>query len=246
MITYSQKLRIFYSTLINDTHFFSGFGTKDLGDGRNLRNIFQFFHNNKINYQKLVVLEQIHSVNVGFFDTFDKNTILEKIEDTDGMVVKKKGVVLTVRTADCLPIIFVDKTSGLMGISHQGWRGSLKRMVVKMIDEMIKRGGKKENILVAIGPGIGTCCYNINEDRYYQFLEEFDGYSDKIFQVRKGKRYLNLMLFNYLLLIDHGIKKENIDFFPFCTYCDKQRFFSYRRDYKKNNYGEMFSFVVVY
>lgn len=242
MIAYDSDLKIFYSTLINDDKFFAGFGTRDLGDGRNLRNIFEFLHQNEINYKKLVVLDQIHSINVEFFDSF-KNNRLEKIEETDGVITKKKSVVLSVRTADCLPIIFVDKSCGLIGISHQGWRGSLKKMVLKMIDQIVEKGGKRENILVAIGPGIGGCCYNIGDDRYYQFLEEFDGYSDKIFQVRKGIRYLNLMLFNYLLLIDAGVRKENIDFSPFCTCCDKKRFFSFRRDRKKD-YGEMFSFVL--
>lgn len=241
MIVFNSKIKIFYSTKFNDDKFFAGFGTRDLGDGRNLRNIFQFLHQNTINYKKLVVLEQIHSVNIEFFD-FDGDKNLEKIEDTDGVITNKKNIVLSVRTADCLPIIFVDKSSGLIGISHQGWRGSFKKMAIKMINQIIEKGGKRENILVAIGPGIGDCCYNIAEDRYYQFLEEFNGYSDKIFKVRKGKRYLNLMLFNYLLLIDAGVRKENIDFFPFCTCCDKKRFFSFRRDRKKD-YGEMFSFV---
>ncbi len=242
MITYDSDLKIFYSTKINDGKFFAGFGTKDLGDGRNLRNIFEFLYQNEIDYKKLVVLDQIHSVNVEFFNSF-KNNKLEKIEETDGVITNKKGIVLSVRTADCLPITFVDKSSGLIGISHQGWRGSLKKMVIRMINKIIEKGGKKENILAAIGPGIGACCYNINEDRYYQFLEEFNGYSDKIFQVRKGERFLNLIWFNYLLLIEAGIKKENIDFFPFCTSCDKKRFFSFRRD-KKKDYGEMFSFVL--
>ena len=242
MITYDSDLKIFYSTKINDGKFFAGFGTKDLGDGRNLRNIFEFLYQNEIDYKKLVVLDQIHSVNVEFFNSF-KNNKLEKIEETDGVITNKKGIVLSVRTADCLPITFVDKSSGLIGISHQGWRGSLKKMVIRMINKIIEKGGKKENILAAIGPGIGACCYNINEDRYYQFLEEFNGYSDKIFQIRRGERYLNLMWFNYLLLIEAGIKKENIDFFPFCTSCDKKRFFSFRRD-KKKDYGEMFSFVL--
>jgi YfiH family protein len=242
MIVYNQKLKIFCSTLINDACYFSGFGTRELGDGRNFRNIFQFLHQNEINYKKLVILDQIHSVNIEFFD-FNGDKNLKKIEDTDGIITNKRNIVLTVRTADCLPVIFIEKKKKLIGISHQGWRGSLKKMVVKMINLIVKSGGKKENILVGIGPGVGACCYDVGDDRYYQFLEEFDGYSDKIFQERRGKRYLNLMLFNYLLLREYGIKKENIDFFPFCTCCDKERFFSFRRD-RKEDYGEMFNFVV--
>lgn len=243
MIIYDSNLKIFYSTLINDKRYFSGFGTRALGDGRNLRNIFLFLHQNRINYGKLVVLEQIHSTNIVFYQNHHQGN-LEKIDETDGVLTKRKKTVLVVRTADCLPIIFVEKKAGLIGISHQGWRASLKKMVIKMVEKIIEKGGKKEEILIAIGPGIGGCCYDIDEDRYYQFLEEFNGYSDKIFSVRKGRRYLNLTLFNYLLLVDLGIKKENIDFSPFCTFCNKEKFFSFRRERKKESYGEMFSFVI--
>lgn len=242
MIVYNSDLKIFYSTLINDSRYFSGFGTRVLGDGRNFRNIFQFLHQNKIDYKKVIVLEQIHSVNIFFYQK-EKEEKLEKIEETDGIITDKKNIFLVVRTGDCLPIIFVEKSKNLIGISHQGWRGSLKKMAVKMVEKMAENGADRNKILVAIGPGIGDCCYDINEDRYYQFLEEFNGYSDKIFQRRKGKIYLNLSLFNYLLVINAGIKKENIDFFPFCTKCNQEKFFSFRRDNKKD-YGEMFSFVI--
>lgn len=241
MITYDSDLKIFYSTKINDQNFFSGFGTKNLGDGRRSENIIQFFQNLNLTVQKIIILEQIHSTNIEIDQ--GKNNRLEKIEDSDGVISKQNNCLLTVRTADCLPIIFVDKQQGIIGISHQGWRGSLKNMVNKMVEKMISLGAKKENILAAIGPGIGVCCYHIDEDRYYQFLEEFDGYSTKIFQRRGGVRYVDLTHLNYLLLTDSGLQSKNIDYFPFCTKCDKNRFFSYRRD-KKIGYGEMFHFIL--
>jgi copper oxidase (laccase) domain-containing protein len=108
---------------------------------------------------------------------------------------------------------------------------------------MLHLGGDKKDILVAIGPSIGTCCYDIDEERYYSFLEEFDGYSNKIFKIKRGKRYLNLAMLNYLQLLESGISEDNIDFFPFCTCCDTKRFFSFRRNDKKD-YGEMLSFIV--
>ena len=243
MIKYDDNLKIFSSSLINDNSFFSGFGTKLVGDGRKLENILNFFSSNNLTYKKLVIPEQIHSVNIEVFELKIKEN-LEKISETDGVITKEPGVVLTVVTADCSPIIFSDKKNSIIGISHQGWRGSVKRMVQKMVKKMIEVGGNSESIKVAIGPSIGECCYNINEERYYEFREEFDGYSDKIFHLRGGKRHLNLALLNYLLLLEKGIKKENIDYFPFCTKCDKNRFFSFRRDKKGKQYGEMFSLIM--
>jgi len=241
MIKYDDNLKIFYSSLINDNFYFSGFGTKALGDGRKINVILDFFQKNKFKFRKIVLLEQIHSTNIVFFNS-STNLALEKIVDTDGVITKEKNVILVVRNADCLPLVFVEKNVGLIGISHQGWRGSIKKMAQKMIDKMIEFGAKKEKIIVAFGPAIGFCCYNIDEDRYYQFKEEFDGYSDKIFSYREGKIFLNLNLLNYLQLVEKGVEKKNIDFFPFCTRCDKKRFFSFRRD-RQIEYGEMFNFI---
>lgn len=242
MIIYDSNLQIFYSTLINDEQFFGGFGTKALGDGRKIENIFNFFQTNGQNFKKIVIPEQIHSTNVAVFHSRLLDNI-EKISETDGVITKETDSVLTVITADCSPIMFVEKQQGIISISHQGWRGSVKRLGQKMIKKIVELGGKKKNILTAIGPSIGDCCYNIDDERYYQFVEEFDGYADKIFHRRQGKLHLNLSLLNYLQIKEVGVPEKNIDHFPFCTRCDKKHFFSFRRD-KKKDYGEMFSFIM--
>ncbi len=242
MLIHEPSLKIFYSTKINDNQFFSGFGTKEAGNAASISNIINYFIDINESNDKLVVLDQVHSVNIGVVDQ-EKVKRIEKVEETDGVVSKEAGVILTVRTADCLPIIYCDKKNQVIGISHNGWRGSIKRMVQRMVDKMISLGAESREILVAIGPGIGGCCYDINDDRYYQFREEFEDYSDRILQNKRGKRLVNLTLLNYLLLLEKGIDKKNIDFFPFCTKCDRARFFSFRRDTKKE-YGEMLSFII--
>lgn len=242
MILYDPDLKIFYSTLINEDGFFGGFGTKFLGDGRKTENIINFVQTNIPQYKKIVIPEQIHSTNVSIFKSNLMDS-LERVPETDGIVTKEFNSILTVITADCSPLIFVEKKHGIIGISHQGWRGSVKRLGQKMVKKIIELGAKKENIFVAIGPSIGGCCYYIDDDRYYQFIEEFDGYADKIFHRHQGKLHLNLALLNYLQIKELGVSEKNIDHFPFCTRCDKKRFFSFRRD-KKQDYGEMMSFIV--
>jgi len=243
VINYNPDYKIFTSSLVNKSDIISGFSTKVLGDGNKIGTIMNFFKENSIVYKTIVSLGQIHSTNIETVSP-SKEELL-KIEDTDGVITNKSNVALTIKTADCLPIIFSDKKNGLIGISHQGWRGSLKQMVKKMIDKMVKYGGSKNEITVAIGPGIGQCCYDIDDDRYFRFLEELDGYSEKVISIWHGKKHLNLTMLNYLQLIDSGIKKENIDSFPFCTFCDKDRFFSFRRT-KNKDFKEMFSFIIKY
>ena len=242
MIILDDRLHIFYSTLVNNERYLSGFSTKALGDGRDPHVILNYFGYQKISYRKIVILDQVHSTNVHFFDG-EKKEPFNTIENTDGVITNSEKVMLVVKTADCLPLLFVDKRRGLIGASHQGWQGSLKKMAVKMISAFVKKGSHAQDISVAFGPAIGVCCYDIDDNRAHQFLTEFDGYADKIFHVEKGKRHLNLARLNYLQLLEVCVKKENMDFFPFCTKCDDRHFFSFRRD-GKNNYSEMFSFIM--
>jgi len=242
MIVYDPNQKVFISTFINDDRFIAGFGTKFLGDARHPERIFQALKQLNIAYKTVVIPEQIHSVNIDAYKLKEAKEV-DTITDTDGVITQEEGVVLTVISGDCLPIVFVDKKQQMIGISHQGWRGSLKKMVQRMIRKMTEAGCKQENIFVALGPSIGVCCYDVDDDRYFTFMSELDGYSDRIFFPYHGKRHLNLPLLNYLLLTEAGIPKEHIDFFPFCTKCDTERFFSFRRDEKKD-YGEMMSFIV--
>jgi polyphenol oxidase len=245
MITFNASQHIFSSSLLNTDSIVSGFGTKTLGDSRSIHTAISYFQKQKIQYKALVIPHQIHSVNIAVVDSshiLGAGNIVH-LPDVDGLITKEKDVMLTIETADCVPIMFADRVNHIVAISHQGWRGSLKKMAVKMVEKMLEIGAKKEQIQVAIGPCIGMCCYSVHEDRYAEFMFEFEDYDDTIFVYHGGKHYLNLARLNYLQLVDYGIKKDHVDFFPFCTSCDKNRFYSYRRD-TKQTFGEMLSFVM--
>ena len=242
MIAFDFNQNFYYSSFINDFKYFSFFGTKTQGDSRSIKNILNIFQSQKIPVKKIILLDQIHSANVVFYTKRNDN-LIERISDCDGVITLEPLTSLVVLTADCQPIIFVDKKRGLIGISHQGWRGSVKRLPQKMIEKMKNLGSNEKNIIIAQGPAIGPCCYEIDNDRYYHFLEEFNGYSDKIFTFLRGKRYLNLSYLNYLQILEKGVIKKNIDFFPFCTSCQKKTFFSFRRE-KKQLKGEMINFIL--
>ncbi|PJC81633.1 hypothetical protein CO007_03650, partial [Candidatus Roizmanbacteria bacterium CG_4_8_14_3_um_filter_36_10] len=72
MITYDPNLKIFFSSLINDDHFFSGFATKAVSDGRKVKNVFNFFQSQSLSFKKIIIPEQIHSVNIELFQSKDK------------------------------------------------------------------------------------------------------------------------------------------------------------------------------
>lgn len=242
MIRYDEAKHLFFSTLITDDRFISGFSDKFFGDCRKTSTLLSYLVSNAIPFRTLISPAQIHSVNISVISPSHSPEKIIRIDDTDGIVTKERQIVLSVITADCVPIVFADKKRGIVGVSHQGWRGSLKRLPQKMVKIMKSLGSEPRDIVAAIGPSIGPCCYDIDEERYAAFMEEFSPGLEDIVRFHHGRPYLNLAYLSYRLLLGTGLEKKHIDFFPFCTSCDRRRFFSFRRDSKKN-YGEMVAFI---
>lgn len=215
MIFFDQKQGIYKSTLIPLDH---GFGTKQFGDGRNKKNS----------------IKQTHSTNI---QVISLESILP-VEDCDGIITKEKNRELSVITADCVPIIFYDPVTNISGISHQGWKGTLRNMAQKMILEMIQLGSEIQHIKVAIGPAINECCYKVNSERAEQFKEKL---GNTVITNRNNNNYINLLRVNYDQLISIGILSTHLDYFPFCTSCNTEQFWSFRRD--EGILGEMYSFI---
>lgn len=214
MITFNQHEGTYSSSIISVTH---GFGTKQFGDGRNRK----------------AIIKQSHSTNIQIISS--SNNI--PIENCDGIITKEKQIVLSVITADCVPIIFYDPVMDIIGISHQGWKGTLKKLPQKMIQTMQKLGSTPSAISVAIGPAINECCYEVSKERADQFMEIF---GESVVSIT-NKYAVNLLKANNQLLKDSGVLEKNIDYFPFCTACNTEKFWSYRRD--KGIKGEMLSYI---
>src|SRR3989344_1895292 len=224
-----------HSDSLNRDLFF-GFGTKKLGDGRD-KNALRKYFKDKFSPVNIVFPKQIHSADVIVFK--DQVSLTDQC---DAVVTKKKDTILTVITADCLPIVYVDDLARVIAISHQGWKGTLNRLPAKVVDTMLGLGSLKKNIHCIFGPAINDCCYEIYGQRLENFKNEFQ--MDDIFRKTKQKYFLNLYKANFETLTKKGIPPKNVDFFPFCTSCDLKNFYSYHRDRKIA--GEMISFVMLY
>lgn len=242
MITFNQDNKTFSTDKIKSP-ISSGFGTRFLGDSRNIDNIKKYFLTISPKIESVVLPEQKHTSNISFISKKDNNKLLIK-KNTDGLITNIKNIAITVQTGDCVPIIYADTKNMIVGISHQGWKGILGGMPIKMIDKLIESGAEIENIKVVIGPSIGACCYEIKSDVREAYRQKFNGLSEKTISFIKDASYLNLSYISYLLLKKHGIKEENIDHRFFCTSCQKTYFYSNRRD-SGESYGQMFSYVVI-
>lgn len=209
-----------------------GFSTRKFGDLR--KNPAKFLTALGLKRKDLVLMEQVHGTRIKVVGEEDKGKIILGI---DGMVTNKKGIVLGVKTADCLPILFYEPVEKIIGVVHAGWKGVLKKIGQKMVDLLIMKGSSPGNILVGIGPHIGSCCYKVENQRVKKFISEF-GKLENMLRVDKKDTYLNLEIPIIRQLVTSGILKNNIFLSSICTSCQNQEFFSYRKDSKKS-YGEM-------
>lgn len=215
MIQYNEKDTYFTSSLIQPFVKFHGFGTKFVQD---LRSLF--------NPRAILKMNQVHGVDVRMITSAHKDEI---VGDIDGMITSERDVMLCVRTADCLPALYVDPHIGHIGASHQGWKGTYENMAQSMIDSFVHLGSEPKNIRVALGPAIGPCCYDIYGDRLDAFQTRYADLADDFLQRRDGQTFLNITRLNMLQLEKEGILRENIDYSLECTMCDTARMYSFKR-----------------
>jgi len=147
----------------------------------------------------------------------------------DALVTAQARVPVSIRTADCYPILLADPRHFAVAAVHAGWRGTAARIVVRTIEQMRARfGTDAADLRVAIGPGIGGCCYHVGVEVARQFgLEE------------AGK--IDLAEMNHRLLVENGVAAERIQVLGGCTRCDADLFHSFRRD--KESAGRMVSWI---
>lgn len=209
-----------------DNHMIHLFSTRIGWDQNKLfENISEILN---ITTDKIYSVKQVHGIDVKVINKQNRELVSE--EEYDGLITNKKDLVLCTYHADCVPVYFYDETKKVIGLVHGGWKGTLnnicKTMVLKMQEEY---KSKLEDILVAIGPSIGPCCYEIQEDVSSLFEEKFLNSNDIITKT-KNKTYLNLWEANKQNLLNLGIKKENIILSEFCTSCNIDTLFSYRKE----------------
>lgn len=245
MIIFKKKLHLLIPTNLNTPQSFAAFGTRSFlntGSHTSYKEIIEGkLHKLGLSVNSTVYMDQVHSDSVSILTSLGKK--ISVLSKTDGVVTTLANVVLTVRSADCVPLLLYDEKNKIIAASHQGWRGTLSRLPQKMVKQMVNIGSKINKIKAAIGPSIGLCCYEVPTERIDLFNKEFNHYPQFNILSRRGS-YLSLPSICYYQLLEAGVNKNNICLFPFCTSCDKKRFFSYRRD-SKVNYGEMISFIMM-
>jgi polyphenol oxidase len=202
----------------------------------------------------LVTLKQIHSSIVQVVGKADAED--EATSKADGMMTSEPGILLGIQTADCIPVLIADRKQRAVAAFHAGWRGTLKRIVESGVGRMrLEFGSRPEDMIAAIGPGIGACCYAVGEEVRMEFESQFI-YAPELFSEGHDSNpvrekypllfltarapghsnigpalHLNLVEANRRQLLDAGLNPKNIFVQGDCTSCLNDRYFSHRADH---------------
>ncbi len=149
----------------------------------------------------------------------------------DAIVSNAPGVLAGVKTADCVPVLIGDPGTGAFAVVHAGWRGTLAEVATKALKSMnAQYKTRSPDVLVAIGPAAGSCCYEVGPDVIDAFSDRF-ATAEKLFRpTRENHACVDLLLANQAQLVAAGVDSQNIYTAPLCTMCRTDLFFSYRRE----------------
>ena len=164
--------------------------------------------------KRIITPMQTHSNHVEFTD------VREQYSDTDALIIKNGRDLIYLRFADCTPLIFYDKKQKIAAISHAGWRGTAAKIGVKTINKM---SSDPADIIAVIGPAISLCCYEVSEDVRDKLLATVKDTSSLY-----KNRNVDLKNINARQLKEAGVK--TIDICPYCTSCNNDLFYSYRKE----------------
>jgi polyphenol oxidase len=213
-----------------------------------------------------VLLRQIHSDLIRLVGAGDLPQGHNALQG-DALMTNEPGVLLAVQTADCIPILLADTKHRAVAAIHSGWRGTSRRIALKTLGRMrMEFGTRAEDLVAAIGPGIGACCYQVGHEVVRQFAATFADardWCDGAFELLENgdadsnwlpwltmrppghappapTARLDLIAANRAILCDAGVPPAKISTSNLCTGCRADLFFSYRRE---RNTGRMIAAI---
>ncbi len=147
----------------------------------------------------------------------------------DGLMTTARGVALLATYADCLPVLFYEPRVGAVGLVHAGWKGIVQEVVTKQVRAMQQDlDADPARLVVYVGPSIQACCFDVPDDVWDQFQHLKGG---RAACVRFGSvKRVSLQQVCVAQLVAVGVPEHNIEVSAECTSCDRQSFYSHRRD----------------
>lgn len=182
----------------------------------------------------MVIVDGDHGTNIKPIDASHKGRGLYTEwhgDKFDGMSTASPGVALCTIHGDCTPIFVLDTANKAICMAHSGWRGTVNGMPGKCVTTMQERfNSRLEDLLVGVGPCIGGCCFEVDEDVAQQFAEAFPHAGCVSEGGQAGKYLVDMATATAWQLFETGLPPANATFANMCTCCDSEHFHSFRRD----------------
>ncbi len=221
-----------------------GLGSKD-----NKKNVYQNLEivKKKIAIKFLFLVNQKHSNKIIVLKKLPTNTNQPRIGSGDGIFTNLSNVSIGILTADCAPVLFVDKKSNYICCVHAGWKGAFGNIVENAIALFKKNKVGPKDLKVCIGPCIAQKSYEVKIDFYSKFLSKNPEYR-KCFLLKNNKIFFNLRYFIKLKLLKAKVLKTNISHINRDTFSHESSFYSYRRSVVRSekDYGRNLSLIAKY
>ncbi len=181
-------------------------------------------------YPLVVSVSQVHGTDVLSIDRPLK--VGERFFDGyDAILTNQPETLLTIQTADCVPVLLVDSPRGVVGVVHAGWRGAVHGIVAKSVQKMAERfGADLASLHVAIGPSAGPCCYEVDTPVLEQLAPDLPNASTILKRTSPRTGQLDLKELIRWQAVSLGIAEDHLHTVDICTMCRSDLFFSYRRE----------------
>ena len=191
------------------------------------------------------VTKQVHGSAVRTVTGADRHLCLSGVPyEADGLVTGEKGLPIFCFTADCVPVLLWDETGAAAAAVHCGWRSSVADILKNALEQMESLGARRERIRAAIGPSIGFCCFETDDDVPRAVSAYLGGDTEGLFRRREdGKTLVDLRGANARRLRQLGVPAEQIDVSDECTVCRHDKYWSHR--YTKGKRGGQAACIVL-
>lgn len=223
-----------YKDIVKHAIYFKplDFKPKNLTENELNENYKAVCDNLGIDISNMVDKLQTHTNNVAIVT---KENMGEFFNETDGLITNEKNIALPIVTADCIPLLFFDPEKKVIANVHSGWRGTVGRIAEIAVKKMIDKYDCNPNdIICCIGPAINKCHFEVRQDVKDIFEKEFNNMLDKRIITKNEEKedsfFVDNTLINRLMLVNLGLKNENIIDSDICTVCNYEKLHSYRRE----------------
>ncbi len=203
-----------------------------------------------VDLHSMVISKQVHKTNIRVVTEEDRGkglVVPRDYDEIDGLITNKPGVTLVTQYADCVPLYFVDDKKKAIGLTHSGWRGTVAGIGRCTVRELQRQyGSEPEDIIAVIGPSICKNCFEIGAEVAEEFEKAFPkAYELKILEkIGNSDKFLcDLWEANRQVLIDAGLREENIHISNVCTCCNDDILFSHRKSAGKR--GSLAAFLAI-